>query len=85
MVCAVAWACPPPEPVAVDFAWAVLPFVVVAKESAFAAPAMPSVEPKLPLPPIAVAVAFAVPPSIAVGVEGSNPFARASFTNACFI
>jgi hypothetical protein len=47
---------------AVDFAWAALPLIVVAEELAFAAPAMDEA------PPVAAAVAFAVPPSIAVEV-----------------
>src|SRR5580704_3492162 len=68
LVCAVAWACPV-EPAAVDFAWAALPLIVVAKELAFAAPAIPGNEAEAPpMPPVAVAVAFALPPSMAVEV-----------------
>ena len=44
---------------AVDFACAALPLIVVAEELAFAAPAINE------FPPVAVAVAIAVPPSIA--------------------
>jgi hypothetical protein len=61
LVCAVALACPL-RTVAKDCAWAALPLIVVADELAFAA-----TEPKL-LPPVAVAIALAVPPSIAVEV-----------------
>ena len=46
--------------VAVDFACAALPLIVAAKRMAFAGPPVK--------PPVAVAVAFAVPPSIAVEV-----------------
>jgi hypothetical protein len=48
---------------AVDFAWAALPLIVVANELAFAAPNTKGL-----LPPVAVAAALAVPPSIAVEV-----------------
>jgi hypothetical protein len=52
----VAMAAPELAPLAVDCAWAALPFTVAAKELAFAAG------------PVAVAVAFAGPPSSAVEV-----------------
>jgi hypothetical protein len=51
------WACEPNPPAKLDRARAVLPFIVVAKELAFEK-----------LPPAAVAVACAVPPSIAIEV-----------------
>jgi hypothetical protein len=57
---------------ALDKAWAILPFIVVAKELAFVVVILnPGGKISLPCtvkPPVAVAVAFAVPPSIAVEV-----------------
>ena len=58
---------PDEPPVAVDLACAALPLIVAAKELAFAGP----------LKPVAVAVAFAVRPSIAV-VDDANASALAT-------
>ena len=72
LVRAVAWACPL-EPLAVDTAAAVLPFIVVADEVAFAEPTVPlDGDGEIPpLPPVAVEVALAVPPSIAVEIAAT--------------
>src|SRR3974377_1521834 len=61
LVCAAACACPL-EPEAVDCACAALPLTVLASELAFALPAVPGPIGPNRAPPIAVALASAVPP-----------------------